>query len=148
VQASVASRPSPHESRSTESTKIVRSSSSSGRSKESGTETTGLGPLAQLRTKSKGESNVDSKALANAVAAAAAAASVTATTRRSLKKGQSDHQIHFYEFLQFLHTTLIVSVASHVCSAGYSLLFASMSYQARHSSAILAAEKLMSCKCR
>jgi len=88
--ASVASRPSPHESRSTESTKIVRSSSSSGRSKESGTETTGLGPLAQLRTKSKGESNVDSKALANAVAAAAAAASVTATTvesRRSLKKG-------------------------------------------------------------
>lgn len=142
----MASRPSPHESRSTESTKIVRSSSSSGRSKESGTETTGLGPLAQLRTKSKGESNVDSKALANAVAAAAAAASVTATTvesRRSLKKGQSDHQIHFYEFLQFLHTTLIVSVASHVCSAGYSLLFASMSYQARHSSAILAAEKLM-----
>ena len=139
----MASRPSPHESRSTESTKIVRSTSSSGQSKESGTETTGLGPLAQLRTKSKGESNVDSKALANAVAAAAAAASVTATTvesRRSLKKGQFDYQVHFYEFLQFIHTTLLVNGASHVCSlhdlnSGYSLLFASISYQAPQTSA-------------
>lgn len=93
----MASRPSPHESRSTESTKIVRSSSSNGRSKESGTETTGLGPLSQLRTKSKGESSVDSKALANAVAAAAAVATATTVeSRRSLKKGQSDQQIHFH----------------------------------------------------
>ena len=51
----MASRPSPHEARSTESTEIVRSISSTGRSKESGTETIGLGPLAQLRTKSKGQ---------------------------------------------------------------------------------------------
>lgn len=118
----MASRPSPHESRSTESSKIVRSTSSSGRSKESGTETTGLGPLAQLRTKSKGESNVDSKALANAVAAAAAAASVTATTvesRRSLKKGQSDYQVHF---MNAVRTHYLAGECCFTCLLSMSLI--------------------------
>jgi hypothetical protein len=48
-----------------------------------------LGPLAQLRTKTKGDPNVDAKTLANAVAAAAAA-SATVESRRLLKKGEFD----------------------------------------------------------
>jgi hypothetical protein len=62
--------------------------SSSGRSKDTGSEDTGLGPLANLRTKTKGDPNVDAKTLANAVAAAAAATSVE--SRRTLKKGESN----------------------------------------------------------
>lgn len=89
MQASVSTRTASHEVRSLESTKILRTTSSSGRSKDSGTEGAAFGPLAQLRTKSKGDPSVDSKALATAVAAAAAA-SATATvaeSRHLLKKG-------------------------------------------------------------
>jgi len=66
----------------------MRTSSSSGRSKDSGSEDTGLGPLANLRTKTKGDPNVDAKTLANAVAAAAAASATSVESRRTLKKGE------------------------------------------------------------
>lgn len=75
------------ESRSSEATNIMRTSSS-GRSKDSGTEDTGLGPLANLHTKTKGDPNVDAKTLANAVAAATAASATSVESRRTLKKGE------------------------------------------------------------
>ena len=89
MQASVSTRTASHEVKSLESTKILRTTSSSGRSKDSATEGAAFGSLAQLRTKSKGDPNVDSKALATAVAAAAAAAAsaTVAESRRLLKKG-------------------------------------------------------------
>ncbi|KAG0564340.1 hypothetical protein M758_8G098200 [Ceratodon purpureus] len=82
----VQTRPAIQEARPSEPTKILRTTSASSRTKDSGSEGTGLGPLAQLRTKTKGDPNVDAKTLANAVAAAAAA-SATVESRRSLKKG-------------------------------------------------------------
>lgn len=84
--ASLHSRPAIQEARPSEPSKIIRTTSSSSRTKDSGSEGTGLGPLAQLRTKTKGDPNVDAKTLANAVAAAAAA-SATVESRRLLKKG-------------------------------------------------------------
>lgn len=83
-------RPAIQEARSSEATKVSRTTSSSGRSKDSGSEGTGLGPLAQLRLKTKGDPNVDAKTLANAVAAAAAASATSVESRRSLKKGEFD----------------------------------------------------------
>ena len=87
-------RPAIQEARLSEPTKILRTTSASSRTKDSGSEGTGLGPLAQLRTKTKGDPNVDAKTLANAVAAAAAA-SATVESRRSLKKGEFDKRCPF-----------------------------------------------------
>lgn len=84
----VPTRPPPgiQEVRSSEAPKIIRTSSAA-RIKDAGSEDTGLGPLANLRTKTKGDPNVDAKTLANAVAAAAAASATSVESRRSLKKG-------------------------------------------------------------
>ncbi|XP_024402253.1 uncharacterized protein [Physcomitrium patens] len=75
-------RPAIYDARSSEtSSEIVRATPSTG------SEGSGLGPLVQLRTKTKGDPNVDAKTLANAVAAAAAASATSVESRRSLKKG-------------------------------------------------------------
>uniref|UniRef100_A0A7I4C6K4 AAA+ ATPase domain-containing protein n=1 Tax=Physcomitrium patens TaxID=3218 RepID=A0A7I4C6K4_PHYPA len=84
----VHTRPAIQETRSSEtSCKILRTTSSTGPTKDSGPEGSSLGPLAPLRTKTKGDPNVDAKTLANAVAAAAAASATSVESRRSLKKG-------------------------------------------------------------
>jgi len=88
-QTDAPTRPAMQESRPSEAPKTSKTTSSSGRSKDSGSESSGLGQLAQLaRFKTKGDPNVDAKTLANAVAAATAASATSVESRRSLKKGE------------------------------------------------------------
>ena len=77
-QTGVHTRPAIQEERHSETTKIVRTTSSGSSTKDSRSEGSGLGPLALLRTKTKGDPNLDAKTLS------------TVKSCRSLEKGEFD----------------------------------------------------------